>query len=205
MHKLTANPLIMNMRIKKYWLYRRKSNTFFLRLSSRKCNLSFIINYKYFYIRLRAELEESKRKAVKELENAKKEVEMQLGSQKTSYEREIKMLGMTLEQQRLALEEVNKKKRQLEVEKEMLTYQIQENKTREVKSMLNVEPYESNFLQELEKILNEATADAEIALTIAASNEVIAEGGITLHEMQLLVREATQRCRDIGINYVSIL
>ncbi|XP_057325623.1 kinesin-like protein KIF14 [Microplitis mediator] len=152
--------------------------------------------------KLRAELEESKRKAVKELENAKKEVEMQLGSQKTSYEREIKMLGMTLEQQKLALEEVNKKKRQLEVEKEMLTYQIQENKTREVKeSMINVEPYESNFLQELEKILNEATADAEIALTIAASNEVIAEGGITLHEMQLLVREATQRCRDIGINY----
>ncbi|CAD6216341.1 GSCOCG00004494001-RA-CDS [Cotesia congregata] len=153
--------------------------------------------------KLRAELEESKRKAIKELENAKREVETQLGSQKTTYEREIKMLGTTLEQQKLALEEVSKRKRQLEVEKEMLTYQIEENKRRETDdSKINVEPYESNFLQELKKILNEATADAEVALTIAASNEIIAEGGITLHEMQLLVREATQRCRDIGINYV---
>ncbi|XP_044595120.1 kinesin-like protein KIF14 isoform X2 [Cotesia glomerata] len=152
--------------------------------------------------KLRAELEESKRRAIKELENAKREVETQLGSQKTTYEREIKMLGTTLEQQKLALEEVSKRKRQLEVEKEMLTYQIEENKRRETEdSKINVEPYESNFLQELKKILNEATADAEVALTIAASNEIIAEGGITLHEMQLLVREATQRCRDIGINY----
>lgn len=153
------------------------------------------------------ELEESKRKAMKELENAKQEVEMQLESQKSAYESEIKQLGSNLEQQKLALEEANKIKKELEREKELLAFEIEaNNKIKKLEiddSQLNVSPYKSNFIQELEELLNETTADAETALTVKTSIDAMKTGGVSLHEIQLLVREATERCRDVGVNYVS--
>ncbi|KOC70525.1 Kinesin-like protein KIF14 [Habropoda laboriosa] len=155
--------------------------------------------------KLRAELEESKQKAVKELENAKREVEMQLGSQKLSYERKIEILGFTVEEQKVALEQICQKKKELELEKELLENEVEtNNKLKQIQldqKKINVAPYKSNFLQELENILNEQTADAEFALKMKASKDAISGGGISLHEMQLLVKEATERCREVGINY----
>ncbi|KAK2578701.1 hypothetical protein KPH14_011668 [Odynerus spinipes] len=155
--------------------------------------------------KLRAELEESKQKAIKELENAKLEVELQLGSQKSTYERKIEVLGSTLEEHKIALEEINRRKQELELEKEILTSEIETNnrirKVQQVEAKTNVSPYKSNFLQELESILNETTADLESALKIQISRDTIKAGGISLHEMQVLVREATERCKEVGINY----
>ncbi|XP_031778628.1 kinesin-like protein KIF14 isoform X4 [Nasonia vitripennis] len=155
--------------------------------------------------KLRAELEESKQKAMKELENAKREVEMQLDSQKSAYETEIQRLGSNLEEHKLALEEMNRKKKELELEKLLLASEIEtNNKLRRLEiedSGISVSPYKSNFLQELEEILNGTTADAETALTVKTSIDAMKTGGVSLHEIQLLVREATERCRDVGVNY----
>lgn len=133
---------------------------------------------------------------------------MQMGSQKLSYERKIEILGSTVEQQKLALEQINQKKKELELEKELLATEVEtNNRIRQIQlqqKKVTVAPYESNFLQELESILNEKTADAEFALKMKASAEAISVGGISLHEMQILVKEATERCREVGINYVSI-
>lgn len=157
---------------------------------------------------MRAELEESKQKAMKELENAKREVEMQLDSQKSAYETEIQQLGSNLEEHKLALEEMNRKKKELELEKELLASEIEtNNKLRRIEiedSGISISPYKSNFLQELEEILNGTTADAETALTVKTSIDAMKTGGVSLHEIQLLVREATERCRDVGVNYVSV-
>lgn len=154
--------------------------------------------------KLRVELEESKQKAIKELENAKREVELQLGSQKSLYEREIEVLGSTLEEQKIALEEINRRKQELELEKEILASEIETNnriRKIQVEAKANMSPYKSTFLQELESVLNETTADLESALKIQISTDTIKAGGISLHEMQVLVREATERCREVGINY----
>ncbi|KAJ8680905.1 hypothetical protein QAD02_016692 [Eretmocerus hayati] len=155
--------------------------------------------------KLRAELEESKRKAMKELENAKREVEIQLDSQKSAYESEIKKLGSNLEEHKKELEEMNRKKKQLEREKELLASEIEtNNKIRKLEiedAGVSLSPYKSNFLQELQEILNETTTDAETALTIKTSKDAMKTGGVSLHEIQLLVREATARCRDVGVNY----
>ncbi|XP_033325976.2 kinesin family member nebbish [Megalopta genalis] len=155
--------------------------------------------------KLRAELEESKQKAIKELEYAKREVELQLGSQKQSYERKIEMLDSTVEEQKLALQQIHKKKKELELEKELLANEVEiSNRLKLIQSeqkKVTVAPYKSNFLEELENILSEKTADAEYALKMTASTEAINGGGITLHEMQLLVREATERCKEVGLNY----
>ncbi|XP_033343227.1 kinesin-like protein KIF14 isoform X2 [Bombus vosnesenskii] len=155
--------------------------------------------------KLRAELEESKQKAIKELENAKREVEMQLGSQKLSYERKIEILGSTVQEQKLALEQIHQKKKELELEKELLENEVEtNNRLKQIQidqKKVSVAPYKSNFLQELESILNERAADAEFALKMKASAEAISDGGISLHEMQILVKEATERCREVGLNY----
>lgn len=131
-----------------------------------------------------------------------------MGSQKQSYERKIEILGSTVEEQKLALERIHQKKKELELEKELLVNEVEINnrlkqKQSEEKKII-VTPYKSNFLEELENILSEKTADAEYALKMKASADAINYGGITLHEMQLLVREATERCREVGINYVRI-
>lgn len=156
--------------------------------------------------RLRAELEESKQKAIEELESAKQEVEMQLGSQKLSYERKIEILGSTVEEQKLALQQIHRKKKELELEKELLASEVEtNNRLKRIQSeekRVSIPPYQSTFLQELESILNEKTADAEFALKMKTSAGAIHDGGISLHEMQILVREATERCREVGINYV---
>ncbi|XP_063973187.1 kinesin-like protein KIF14 [Diachasmimorpha longicaudata] len=153
--------------------------------------------------KLRKELEESKQKAIKELENAKRDIELQLGSQKINYEREIECLGSSLEQQKQALTEITKRKRELEIEKEMLTHQIERNTRQKVPPVETprVSPYRSNFLDELEKVLTETTNDAEAVLSNDTNRDCMRSGGITLHEMQLLVREAKERCRDIGLHY----
>ncbi|XP_011493839.1 PREDICTED: kinesin-like protein KIF14 [Ceratosolen solmsi marchali] len=155
--------------------------------------------------KLRAELEESKQKAMKELENAKREVEMQLDFQKSAYEDEIKQLGCSLEEQKSALEEMNRKKKELEREKELLASEIEtNNKIRRLEiedSEISISTYKSNFLQELEEILNETTADVQTALTVKTSIDAMKTGGVSLHEIQLLVREATGRCREVGVNY----
>lgn len=173
------------------------------------CVIKKYLTLCYFsFNRLRAELEESKQKAIKELENAKREVEMQLGSQKLSYERKIEILGSTVQEQKLALEQIHQKKKELELEKELLENEVEtNNRLKQIQidqKKVSVAPYKSNFLQELESILNERTADAEFALKMKASAEAISDGGISLHEMQILVKEATERCREVGLNYVSI-
>ena len=160
------------------------------------------------HFRLRAELEDSKQKAMKELENTRREVEKQLDSQKSAYENEIKQLGSNLEEHKLALEEVNRRKRELEREKELLASEVETSKKlRKMEDVdcLNISRYESDFMQKLEEILNEKTADAETALSIKTSMDAMKTGGVSLHELQLLVREATERCRDVGVNYVSLL
>lgn len=173
------------------------------------CVIKKYLTLCYFsFNRLRAELEESKQKAIKELENAKREVEMQLGSQKLSYERKIEILGSTVQEQKLALEQIHQKKKELELEKELLENEVEtNNRLKQIQidqKKVSVAPYKSNFLQELESILNERAADAEFALKMKASAEAISDGGISLHEMQILVKEATERCREVGLNYVSI-
>ncbi|KAL6267376.1 hypothetical protein P5V15_000451 [Pogonomyrmex californicus] len=155
--------------------------------------------------KLRAELEESKQKAIKELENAKREVELQLGSQKSTYEQKIEVLGFTLEEQKHALEQINRRKKELELEKELLVTEVEtNNKIKKIQldqSHARLSPYKSNFLQELENILNEKTADIENVLKTKFNEDVITAGGISLHEMQILVKEATQRCKEAGFNY----
>lgn len=140
------------------------------------------------------------------MENAKQEIEMQWGSQKLSYERKIEILGSTVEEQKLALKQIHQKKKELEHEKELLVNEVEiNNRLKQIQleqKKVTVTPYKSNFLEELESILTEKTADAEFALKIKASTEAINDGGVSLHEMQLLVREATERCREVGINYV---
>ncbi|KAG5307830.1 KIF14 protein, partial [Pseudoatta argentina] len=155
--------------------------------------------------KLRAELEESKQQAIKELENAKREVEWQLGSQKSTYEREIEVLGSTLKEQNQALEQINRRKKELELEKELLVKEVEVNnkikKIRLEQSHAKLSPYKSNFLQELESILSEKTADIENVLKTKLNGEAITAGGISLHEMQILVKEATQRCQEAGYLY----
>ena len=133
---------------------------------------------------------------------------MQLGSQKLSYERKIEILGSTVQEQKVALEQIHQRKKELELEKELLENEVEaNNRLKQIQlnqKRVNVTPYKSNFLQELESILNERTADAEFALKMKASVEAITDGGISLHETQILVREATERCKEVGINYVSI-
>lgn len=153
-------------------------------------------------------MEESKQQAIKELENAKREVEWQLGSQKSTYEREIEVLGSTLKEQNQALEQINRRKKELELEKELLVKEVEVNnkikKIRLEQSHAKLSPYKSNFLQELEGILNEKTADIENVLKTKLNGKAITAGGISLHEMQILVKEATQRCQEVGYLYVRI-
>ena len=153
-------------------------------------------------------MEESKQQAIKELENAKREVEWQLGSQKSTYEREIEVLGSTLKEQNQALEQINRRKKELELEKELLVKEVEVNnkikKIRLEQSHVKLSPYKSNFLQELESILSEKTADIENVLKTKLNGETVTAGGISLHEMQILVKEATQRCQEAGYLYVRI-
>ncbi|RLU15621.1 hypothetical protein DMN91_011374 [Ooceraea biroi] len=155
--------------------------------------------------KLKAELEESKQKAMKELESARREAELQLSSQKSTYERKIEVLGSTVEEQKYALEQINRRRQELELEKELLATEVEtNNKIKKIQSEENyakLTPYKSNFLQELENILNEKTADVESALKSKLTEKTITTGGISLHEMQILVKEATQRCKEAGFHY----
>ncbi|XP_011882553.1 PREDICTED: kinesin-like protein KIF14 isoform X2 [Vollenhovia emeryi] len=155
--------------------------------------------------RLRAELEESKQKAIKELESAKREVELQLGSQKSQYEQKIKFLDITLKEQQHTLEQIDHRKKELELEKELLCKEVEANnkikKMQLEQSHAKLTPYKTNFLQELESILNEKAADIENALKMKLNGDTITAGGVSLHEMQILVKEATQRCKEAGYDF----
>lgn len=151
-------------------------------------------------------MEESKQKAIEELESAKREVELQLNSQKSSYERKIEVLGSTVEEQKHVLEQINRRRKELELEKELLVTEVETiNKIKKIQSEethMKLTPYKSNFLQEVENILNEKTADVENALKSKLIEKTITAGGISLHEMQILVKEATQRCKEAGFDHV---
>lgn len=133
---------------------------------------------------------------------------MQLGSQKLLYERKIEILGSTVEEQKIALEQIHQKKKELELEKELLANEVEiNNRLKQLQleqKKVTIAPYKTTFLQELENILNEKAADAEYALKMKASTEAITDGGISLHEIQLLVKEATERCKEVGLNYVRV-
>lgn len=132
---------------------------------------------------------------------------MQLGLQKSTYEQKIEVLGSTLEEQKDALEQINRRKKELELEKELLVTEVEtQNKIKRIQveqSHAKLSPYKSNFLQELDSILNEKAADIESALAMKLSKEAINAGGVSLHEMQILVKEATHRCKEVGFDYVS--
>lgn len=172
----------------------------------------FLYNLIDFFFRLRAELEESKQRVIKELENAKREVEIQLGSQKSTYEEQLNILGYNLDEQKKALAEVNRKKRELEIEKELLATEVEtNNRIRQIQfeeAKLNISPYRSNFIKELEDVLNETTADVELALMANSDGynnlNSVCNSAVSLREMQLMVREASERCKEVGINYVSL-
>lgn len=131
---------------------------------------------------------------------------MQLGSQKSKYEQKIKFLDSTLKEQQHTLEQIDHRKKELELEKELLSKEVEiNNKIKKMQleqSQSRLTPYKSNFLQELENILNEKTADIENALKMK-NGETITAGGISLHEMHILVKEATQRCKEAGYDFVS--
>lgn len=120
----------------------------------------------------------------------------------------LKFLILQFKSRNLHQNKFIKKKKELELEKELLANEIEaNNRLKQIQfdqSKVNITPYKSNFLQELESILNERTANVEFALKMKASEEAISDGGISLHEMQILVREATERCKEVGINYVGI-
>lgn len=114
-----------------------------------------------------------------------------------------------MKEQQHTLEEINHRKKELELEKELLYKEVEiNNKIKKMEleeSHAKLTPYRSNFLQELESILNEKAADIENALKTKINGETITAGGISLHEMQILVKEATQRCKEAGYDYVSYL
>lgn len=132
---------------------------------------------------------------------------MQLGSQKSKYEQKIKFLDTTLKEQQHTLEQINHRKKELELEKELLSKEVEiNNKIKKMEleqSHARLTPYRSNFLQELESILNEKAADIENALKTKLNGESITAGGVSLHEMQILVKEATQRCKEAEYDFVS--
>lgn len=114
-----------------------------------------------------------------------------------------------MKEQQHTLEQINHRKKELELEKELLCKEVETNnkikKMELEKSHAKLTPYRSNFLQELESILNEKAADIENALKMKINGETIIAGGVGLHEMQILVKEATQRCKEAGYDYVSYL
>lgn len=132
---------------------------------------------------------------------------MQLGSQKSKYEQKIKFLDTTLKEQQHTLEQIDHRKKELELERELLSKEVEiNNKIKKMQleqSHTKLTPYKTNFLQELESILNEKAADIENALKTKLNGEAITAGGISLHEMQILVKEATQRCKEAGYDFVS--
>lgn len=105
--------------------------------------------------RLRAELEASKQRAIRELEDAKAEVENMLGAQRFDYESQISEMISVVEMQTNALVEERKLKNVLEVERNVLQARMENQEHRkaianeEEESASRISPYKSTFLQVL--------------------------------------------------------
>lgn len=103
--------------------------------------------------RLRAELEASKKKAIREVEDAKAEVESMLGEQKCNYEKQINEMISVVQMQTNALAEERKLKNVLEVERNVLQARVvnQEHcraiSNQEEESAVRISPYRSTFLK----------------------------------------------------------
>ncbi|XP_052123487.1 kinesin-like protein KIF14 isoform X3 [Frankliniella occidentalis] len=160
--------------------------------------------------RLKAELEEAKFKAMKELEEAKREAESRLMMQRSDYEQQLHQLGQTLEQQRDALFNERKEKQQLEVQKTALEAEMnrQLNSVRSASPPpVEVTPHRSRFIEDLEALLNSSMHALENDTTCTSPgtsmsfNERYPYSSTSLHEMQMQVREASQRCKELGIPF----
>ncbi|XP_059471774.1 kinesin-like protein KIF14 [Neocloeon triangulifer] len=122
--------------------------------------------------RLNMELTSAKQKALMELEAKKAELE-KLGASKDAAEAELEL--MRADQQKLAAAlraEIEAEKRRMELAMAPLDISIAPS-------------YDSNFIQELKSLEQASTAPS----------------GIGLHEMHCLVKEATQRCKQLGLPY----
>ncbi|GLH01289.1 Kinesin-like protein unc-104 [Gryllus bimaculatus] len=152
--------------------------------------------------KLEAELEEAKRNALKELEETRKEAEMQLGSQRFQFEQQLQQLGTTLEMHKDALSEISRKKEELEIEKHILEAEVESHKLRRASTVLEdsfvIAPYKTNFLQEVEDILNGTLCETE---TVLRSNPNEVSKVINLHDMQVMIQEAKQLSKELGIPY----
>lgn len=160
--------------------------------------------------KLKAELEEAKFKAMRELEEAKREAETRLMSQRSDYEKQLQQLGQTLELHRDALLNERKEKQQLEVQKTALEAEMNRQlNCAKPSSPPPVEstPHRSRFIEELEALLNSSihALENDTACTSPGTsisfNERYPYSSTSLHEMQVQVREASQRCRELGIPY----
>lgn len=100
--------------------------------------------------RLRAELEESKQRAISKLEA---EMESMLGAQKFDYERQINEVLSVVEMQTNALAEERKQKHVLEMERNVLQERVNnEDNCRKMisdvqKNTKKISPYKSTFLK----------------------------------------------------------
>ncbi|KAK3927471.1 Kinesin-like protein KIF14 [Frankliniella fusca] len=160
--------------------------------------------------RLKAELEEAKSKAMKELEEAKREAEARLMIQRSDYEKQLHQLGQTLEQHRDALFNERKEKQQLEVQKTALEAEMNRQLNSVISSSpppIEVAPHRSRFIEDLEALLNSSMHALENDTmctspgTSMSFNERYPYSSTSLHEMQMQVREASQRCKELGIPF----
>ncbi|XP_034236612.1 kinesin-like protein KIF14 isoform X3 [Thrips palmi] len=160
--------------------------------------------------KLKAELEDAKYKAMKELEEAKREAEARLMIQRSDYEKQLQQLGQTLEQHKDALFNERKEKHQLEVQKTALEAEMnrQLSSTRPASPpAVEVTLHRSRFIEELEALLNtsmnalENDTNCTSPGTSMSFNDRYPYSSTSLHEMQMQVREASQRCKELGIPY----
>ena len=160
--------------------------------------------------RLKGELEDAKYKAMRELEEAKREAESRLMSQRSDYEKQLQQLGQTLEQHKDALFNERREKQQLEVQKCALEAEVnrQLRGTRPTSPVpVEVTPHRSKFIEELEALLNssmhalENDTTSTSPRTSTSFNERYPYSSTSLHEMQMQVREASERCKELGIPY----
>jgi kinesin family protein 14 len=148
-----------------------------------------------------AEMDEVKRQAIQQIEEAKKEAEREMGFQQMNYEQQLKQMGITLEEQRCALADVQSKKDELERKKKMLETVVQKRNTlQETAIDFIVTPYNSNFLQEVEAALNETVLESGSTLK-QGTRLCNSCGCIGLHELTVAVQEANQHCKELGINF----
>ncbi|XP_068083317.1 kinesin-like protein KIF14 isoform X2 [Anabrus simplex] len=154
--------------------------------------------------KLREELEEAAKRALKELEQTREEAEKQLGTQRLLYEQQLKHLGSALDQQKDELNEIQKKKEELELQKQVLEAEVESHKTwrncgQFHDSSFNISPYQSNFLKEIEDALNETICETENILRTSPMTPECCSIG--LHDMKVMVQEANQRCKELCIDY----